>query len=259
VSDRSEGRGPISPTVVYGRDVSRMPVRDLPGSMRPREMLERFGAEKIPTEALLAVILRSGVRGANVLKLARDLLGRYGSLMEMSRVSEGDLARFPGIGPVKAQVLKAALELGRRMAAESACSVGDSIRSAADAAAVLRPVLISKETETFVVLLLDTRNRLKRPPVEVTRGILDASLIHPREVFREAVRNSASAVILGHNHPSGDCRPSAEDVRITRELVSAGQVVQIRVLDHIIIGRAGAGGSSDFASLRELGVVEFSD
>jgi len=227
--------------------------------MRPREMLERFGAEKIPTEALLAVILRSGVRGANVLELARNILGRYGSLLEMSRVSEGDLARLPGIGPVKAQVLKAALELGRRMAAENAGTLGNSIRCAADAAAILRPILIAQETETFVVLLLDTRNRLKRPPVEVTRGTLDASLIHPREIFREAVRNSASAVILGHNHPSGDCRPSAEDVRVTRQLVRAGEVVQIRVLDHIIIGRAGAGDSRDFASLRESGVVDFSD
>lgn len=241
------------------RQEQEPPIRELPASLRPRELVDRYGAENVPTDVLLAVLLRSGVKGVNVRALAQKLLKRYRSLTELSRVSVEELAGVEGIGPVKARVIKAALELGRRLTEEALEADGVVIRGAADAAAQLRGLLRSREVESFVILLLDTKNRLKRPPLEISRGILDSSLVHPREVFREAIRSSASAVILGHNHPSGDPNPSSDDIRITEELVRAGRVVQIRVLDHIVIGRPRRESDCDFVSLRESGLVQFSD
>jgi len=236
-----------------------VPVTDLPASMRPRELVDRYGARNVPTDILLAVLLRSGVRGSNVVALSRSLLRRYGSLTELSRVSVSELASVPGIGPVKARVLKAALELGRRLLEESLASSERPIRTAADAAELLRSEVVGREEETFFILLLDTKNRPKRPPVEVSRGILDSSLVHPREVFREAIRSSASAVILAHNHPSGDPTPSPDDIRVTEQLIRAGRIVQIRVLDHIVMGQSGQGRERDYVSLREAGMVNFTD
>ncbi len=169
--------------------------------------------------------------------------------------SSADELRCPGLGPVKAQVLKAALELGRRLAEEK---LEDSprIRAPADVASILREKARVLKTETFWVLLLNTKNRLQGEPVVVTRGLLNASLVHPREVFRPAIHASCAAIILAHNHPSGDPAPSPEDLKITRELVEAGKVLLIRVLDHIILGRA-RGTEAEYISIRENGLVEF--
>ncbi|MFN2351007.1 MAG: DNA repair protein RadC [Kiritimatiellia bacterium] len=230
-------------------------LHDLPPNQRPRELLERFGVAAVQDEVLLAIILRSGISGANVLELARKLLQDYGSLTEMAAASERDLRR-PGIGPVKAQILKAALELGRRLSEETITAT-PYIRTPANAAALLRPRAQGLKHETFWVLLLNSKNRLQGKPLDISRGLLDASLVHPREVFRSAIREASAAVILAHNHPSGDPSPSPEDLRITRQLVDAGRLLSIRVLDHIILGRSDGAGQNDFLSIREAGLAEF--
>jgi DNA repair protein RadC len=230
---------------------------EIPERLRPREMMGRLGAEGVGDDVLLAIILRGGVKGENVLDLSRRILaGCNGSLVDLARSEASELAGIKGIGPVKAQILKAALELGRRLRDEGVAP-GASVKCPADAFNVLQSRVRLLDREVFWVLPLDRKNRLKKPPVEVTAGLLDASLVHPREVFKHAIRTSSASVVVAHNHPSGDPTPSAEDVRITRQLIDAGKVVDIRVLDHVIIGAEGGSGNRPFISLREEGVVPF--
>ncbi len=240
-----------------GRESGRNRICDMPSRLRPREEMERFGAENISDRALLAILLRHGVHGMSVLEVADRLLQYYGSLGSLARASTDDLAARPGMGRVKAQIVKAALELAHRLAEERAAE-RPQIREPRDAAVLLGARACSREEEAFWVLMLDTKNRLVRPPMEISRGVLDASLVHPREVFREAIRSSCASVILAHNHPSGDPAPSPEDIRITKQLVEAGRIVDIQVLDHVIVGRASGPNAPAHVSLRELGVVEFS-
>lgn len=232
------------------------PMRELPERMRPREMIERVGVRNASDEALLAVLLRSGVKGLNVMHLAEALLAEYGSLTNIAKAPPGELAKFHGLGPVKSQILIAGLELGRRLT-EEAAPRQPRIRTPGDAVELLRETVRTLDGEVFWVLNLDSHNRLKGQPLDVTRGLLDASLVHPREVFRHAIRTSSAAVILAHNHPSGDPSPSAEDIRITRQVVEAGWIVDIPVLDHVVIGHAGGQNGLEFCSLREAGVVQF--
>jgi DNA repair protein RadC len=243
------GKGPyqLSPTRV----------KDMPERVRPREVFAREGAEAVSDRVLLAIILRSGTAGASVIDIADRLLNEYGSLTRLAQVSADELRHTKGIGPVLAQVLKSALELGRRLSREPMPDQ-PTVRTPEDAAGLMRPLVQSREEEAFWALLLDTKYRLRRPPVEVSKGILDASLIHPREVFKEAVRACSAAVVLVHNHPSGDPTPSAEDIRITRQLVEAGRIMAIEVLDHVILGQPMQGRNHDFLSLREEGLVAFS-
>ncbi len=231
-------------------------VLDLPARLRPRELMDRFGVEKLQEDTLLAIILRTGVPGLNVVELARHLLQQYGSLSALARAPIADLVRLRGMGKTKAQVLKAALDLARRLADESA-GERPAVRAPADVAALLRESARSLEAEVFWVLRLNAKNRLMGEAVEITRGLLDASLAHPREIFRDAVRAACAAIVVAHNHPSGDPSPSPEDLRITRQLVEAGRVIDIRVLDHVIIGKASPARERDYLSLREAGLVEF--
>lgn len=243
-----------------GEEGCRGRVCDMPSRLRPRELVEKQGVEHVSDTVLLAVIMRSGARGVSVSALAERLLARYGSLTALSRVPVSELASEPslkGVGRVKAQVLCAALELARRLADESRDERGVSVRTPEEAAAILRDLSRGLDHERFWVLCLDSRNRLKHAPVEVSRGILDSSLVHPREVFRRAIQEGSAAVVLVHNHPSGDVQPSADDMKITRQLVQTGHIVGIRVLDHVILGRRSGPDRRDFFSLREAGVVEF--
>ncbi len=247
------------PETVYEIAATPQRVRDLPANMRPREIVALQGVDHVPDEFLIALLLRLGIRGLNVVELARDLLQRYGSLTALARAPESELAALRGIGPVKAQILRAAFELGHRLHRE-ATPPGTAIRSPADVATLLGGPARTLGTETFWTILLDTRNRIKTAPIEISRGILDASLVHPREIFREAVQSNAAACILVHNHPSGDPQPSREDLRITRQMVEAGRIMNIRVLDHVILGCLGAAGdanTSGYISLREAGLVSF--
>ncbi len=237
-------------------DCKPLRIHELPLRDQPRELVERLGFEAVGEDVLLAVILRTGTRNRNVLEVARDLLRHYGSLTDLSRASSDDLTRQEGVGKVKAQIIKSALELARRVAAEERPE-RPMVRTPEEAVVLLRGEATNKEVEQFWVLLLDTRYRLIRPPRSLTTGILDASLIHPREVFKEAVRTSSAAVVLAHNHPSGDAEPSGEDIEITRRLINAGRVMEIDVLDHVILGMPSAEDPHGFCSMRESGLVEF--
>ena len=228
---------------------------DLPERMRPREEMDRLGVENVSDDVLLALVLRSGVHGLNVVDLAESLLQHYGSLTALAEAPVQELERARGLGPVKSRILKAALDLGRRLNEES-MPTRAWVRTPEDAARLLRDRVRTLETEVFWTLHLDSKNRLRTEPRRVTQGLLDASLVHPREVFRDAIRTATAAVVLAHNHPSGDPTPSAEDIRITRQLVDAGRIVDIKVLDHIILGRKGGEGP-DFLSMREQGLMEF--
>ena len=231
-------------------------VRDIPPRQRPREEMERVGADKVSDAVLLAIILRAGIHGTNVIDLARTLLNKYRSLTALASTSVEEIKTIKGIGPVKAQILIAALELAKRLSAEQ---LGEhkAIRTPQDAAALLEEQARVLDNEVFWMLPLDARNRMKKDPIEVTKGLLDASLVHPREVFKPAILCSSAAIVLVHNHPSGDATPSAEDIRITKQMVETGKVVDIRVLDHVILGKALTPDKKSFLSLRETGLVEF--
>lgn len=230
-------------------------MRDLPETIRPREYVERVGFDHAPPDVLLALLLRTGTKGVNAVDLARSLLRKYGSLRALSATSVSDLCTVHGISKVKAQILKAALALAHQIRDEEQAT-RPRIARPEDVYALLGTRAASMEHEVFWVLLLDRKNKLKCEPLDISSGILDASLVHPREVFREAIRSAAAAVIVAHNHPSGDPVASAEDIRITKQLIEAGKVIDIKVLDHVIIGHDQPN-SINFQSLRESGLVTF--
>ncbi len=217
----------------------------------PRERLREVGLAALSHEELVALILRTGSRGRSATALAGQLLRERGGLLPLARSQPGELNGFPGIGAAKASALSAAFELGRR-AATRALAPGSTIRSAADVDRHFRPRLRGARREHFLVLLLDTRNRFLRE-VAVSIGTLTASLVHPREVFRPALREAAAALVLVHNHPSGDPQPSSEDREITRRLVGAGALLGVPIVDHVVIAERG------YTSLREEGMFPEGD
>jgi DNA repair protein RadC len=222
-------------------------ITDLTASERPRERLAALGPGALSNAELIAILLRAGVEGKNALQLARELLLDVGGLSGLHRVHYEELCGRRGIGPAKAAQLKAAVELGRRIAVASP-DVRPVIRSPEDAASLLVYEMSALEQEHLRVLLLDTKNQLLRS-ADVYRGSLNSSLIRVGEVFRDAVRSNAAAVIVAHNHPSGDPAPSPEDVAVTRALVEAGRLLDIEVLDHLVI----AGGRFVSLQSRSLG------
>jgi DNA repair protein RadC len=230
--------------------------KELPKRLQPREMFDRIGAEHVPDEVLLAILLRFGTKGHNVVDLSRELIQRFGSLTALVRAAPEELSQLKGIGPTKARELKSALELARRLSQEQAEET-PKIRGPEDAARLLREQARQLEQERFWIFPLDTRNNLKSAPVQVTEGLLNSSLVHSREVFQAAIRLKAAAILLAHNHPSGSTSPSPEDLKITRDLVAAGKILGIQVLDHIIVGQLLPGQSQYYLSLRESGLVSF--
>lgn len=236
--------------------ISPRRIKDMPEEQRPRELFDRQGSEQVSDRVLLAILVRNGVAGHSAVDIADNLLSRFGSLPALAREPVEEIARLPGVGRVKAQIIKAALELGRRLPG-SMPDPRAEVRSPQDAARLIRPEAGLLEVEQFWVILLDAKHRLRRPPVAIARGILDACLVHPREVFKEAVRACAAAVVLVHNHPSGDPEPSREDIQLTRRLVDSGNVMDIQVLDHVIVGLPSGRYPAGFTSLRELGLVSF--
>jgi len=203
----------------------------------PLLRLERLGAACLRDAELLALILRSGSRGCAALDVAEASLKRIGGCPELVRMGYHDLCALPGIGPAKAAALLAALELGQRVAGVRLLP-GSAIRGPEDVYRHFHGRLRTADREAFFVLLLDGRQRIRRE-VQVSVGTLTASLVHPREVFREAIRESAAALVLVHNHPSGDPCPSREDREVTRRLVEAGRVVGIEVVDHVVVAERG--------------------
>jgi DNA repair protein RadC len=240
-----------------------MTVKELPLAMQPREEFLRRGAENVPDEILLALLLRSGMKGKNVSELARELLRRVGGFEKLARTDYHELRglKIKGLGKVKCMELAAALEISRRALVQhrqqQARNDGDPpIRDPENAYRILVPLARGQQQEIFWALLLDTKNRLIGQPIETSRGLLDSSPVHPREVFNKAVRYSAASVILAHNHPSGDPTPSKEDLDITRRLIEAARILGIRVVDHLIVGKPSPS-APGFVSLREKNLVAF--
>ena len=210
---------------------------------RPREKLERVGAGSLGDNELLALVLGHGAANSGALDLANNVLTAVGGLHGLARTSLDELRRIPGIGAARAGQLLAAVEAGRRTLVRSRRE-RPQIREPRNAAELLIPQFGSKQVEHFGVLLLDTKHRVMRTSV-VSIGSLDASVVHPREVFREATMVGAAAIVLFHNHPSGDPSPSSDDVVLTHRLARAGDLMGIRVLDHVIVAE------SRFHSMRE--------
>lgn len=226
---------------------ARHRIKDLGRHDRPRERLRAHGAQALSNAELLAVLLRTGVAGLNAVQLAQELLVKFEGLSGMHAADHAELVKTRGVGPAKAAQLQAAIELGRRLAAASP-EDRPTIQSPAQAAELLMYEMGALEREHLRVLLLDTRNRLQRI-VEVYRGSLNSSLIRIAEVFRDAVRANSAAIIVAHNHPSGDPSPSPEDVAVTKALIEAGKLLDIEVLDHLIIGKG------RFVSIKSRGLA----
>lgn len=199
---------------------------------RPREKVIAGGAARLTDSELLALVIRHGARGATAVDLSREILRKFGDLRRLSSRNVRELRGIRGMGPAKSVGIVAAFELGRRAAAASDPKV--PIRGPADIVDRFGPALRHLQQEVFTVVLLDSANHLLRE-VTVSTGILNSSLVHPREVFQPAILEPAAAVILLHNHPSGNPEPSAEDLRVTRQLAEAGRILGIPVHDHIII------------------------
>lgn len=209
-------------------------VHDLPVSERPRERLLKLGAEALSAQEILAVILGRGVKGESVMVTSQKLLSRFGNLKGVANASIEELRQVTGIGPAKAAQIKAALELGRRLDADAGEKPEPILKSPEDVAQEVRKQLKGKRKEHFVVLCLDTRNKLIGGKL-VSMGSLDTSIVHPREVYKEAIAACAASVILAHNHPSGEPEPSREDIELTKRLAKAGEILGIEVLDHVIV------------------------
>jgi len=218
-----------------------------PGGVGIREKLARRGHEALTDEELLALVLGPRGRGTSPLELATGLLRRFGSLRRVGRLSARELAGGCGLGPAAAVRIAGVFALVRRIGAE-AIEPGLAVRSSADLFPPFHRRLRDLKREEFIAVLLDGKNRILREET-ISVGSLTASIVHPREVFLPAVRESAGAVILVHNHPSGDPSPSPEDLEVTRRLVRAGEILGIRVLDHLIVGEGG------YTSLLDRGVV----
>ena len=221
-------------------------IRDLMAGDRPRERLMQVGERALATSELLAIIFRTGVGGENVVRLSERLLASFGGLSGLARASVTELQSVKGIGPAKAVEVKAALELGRRLLA-SAPEQRSRVSSPADAANLLMSEMALLEQEHLRLVLLDTRNQVLATP-NVYVGSLNTSVIRVGELFRHAIKENAAAMIVAHNHPSGDPSPSPEDVRVTKQIVSAGQILDVDVLDHLVIGHG------RFVSLKERGL-----
>lgn len=210
-------------------------IKDLPKIEWPREKLEKKGAQALRKEELLAIILRTGIKGKNVLQLAQDILSKYGD-KKLIDVSFKELRNMHGVGPTKAAQVIASIELGKRLYKEKV-EKEVFINSPEDVLKEVEHIRENKK-ENFIVLYLDARNRLVYKET-VSIGTLNANLIHPREVFEPAVRNLAAQIIMVHNHPSGDPGPSEDDLVITKKLVEAGKILGIEITDHIIIAKNG--------------------
>ena len=219
-------------------------IRDMAPSDRPRERLRDAGAGALSNPELLAILLRTGTANESVIDLATGLLTSCGGLEGLARRSHAELCTLKGFGEAKAAQLLAALELGRRVSVNR----GDDrpvVRSPQDVERLLRDKMVHYDQEHFVVLVLDTRNRLLAEK-DLFTGTVNATNVRTAEVFREAVVRNAPGIIIAHNHPAGDPQPSAEDLAVTREIARAGKMLDIDVLDHIVIARQGV------ASLREM-------
>ncbi len=229
-------------------EVSRIMIRDVPEGERPRERMLHHGAEALSNAELLAILLRTGTARESALSLAQRLLVEAEGLSGLIRLSLEELMQKKGIGLAKAVQVKAGIELGRRIARESQFRDRVTIRTPRDAATFMMEEMRYLSQEHFVVLFLNTKNQVSAHET-IFIGSLNASIVHPREVFQAAIRRNSASIICMHNHPSGDPTPSPEDIDVTRRLVEAGKILGIEVLDHIIIG------DRRYTSMKEKGLM----
>ena len=222
-------------------------IHDLPISERPRERLQKFGVEALSAQEILALILGRGIAGESVMITTQRLLSQFGNLKGIGSASVEELSQVKGIGLAKASQIKAAFELANRLEGYAEVGKKPLVKTPDDVVGLVRSRLKGKKKEHFLALLLDTRNRLIKV-AEISVGSLDSSIVHPREVFKEAISATAASVIFVHNHPSGDPEASEDDIELTKRLAQAGEIVGIEVLDHIIIG------DKNYLSLKRQGL-----
>lgn len=227
-------------------------IKEWPEDERPRERLFKFGAGGLSTAELFAIILKTGGRDKSAIELSREVLMHFSSLKEIEDAAVAEFADIKGIGSAKIAQLKAAFELGRRLlhSDKDAGLTPPSFRNSREVYEYFRPKFFGLKKERFLCALLDTKNRVFKETV-VSEGTLTSSLVHPREVFRDAIKEAAASVLFLHNHPSGDPNPSRDDIDITKRLVETGKVIGINVLDHIVIS------DETYLSLMEKGYVSF--
>ncbi len=223
-------------------------IHDLPVAERPRERLQKYGPEALSAQEILALIMGRGIAGESVTVTAQRLLSQFGSLKGIAVASIEELSQVKGIGSAKASQIKAAFELANRLDSYPESGKTPVVKTPEDVVSLIGGKLKEKKKEHFLVVLLDTRGKLIKLS-EISVGSLDSSIVHPREVFKEALSASAASVVFVHNHPSGDPEPSEEDVKLTERLAQAGEVMGIEVLDHVIIG-----GNNRYQSLKREGL-----
>ena len=234
-----------------------MPIKEVPDKLKPREHFIEVGESKLSDVELLSILLRCGVQNKNVLSLAREILERFDGLGHFNTIKYEELvqAKIRGLGPVKAMEIAAMLELSRRIAQRNIIS-GVPLSRPSIVYANLKPLADRLSQEVFWVLPLNVKNKLICAPIEISRGTIDCSIVHPRDVFSKALRLSAASVIFAHNHPSGDPTPSKEDIKLTEKLIECGRILDIKVLDHIVIGEKNSQNEGYISFLQE-GLVRF--
>jgi len=226
-------------------------IKEWPEDERPRERLLKFGAEGLSMAQLLAIILRTGGKDKSALELARELLLHFKNLKEMEDATLAEFSKIKGMGTAKIAQLKAAFELGRRLLQNKGSDLSrmPSFKNSEEVYEYYRPKFYGLKKERFLCVMLDAKNRVFKETV-VSDGTLTYSPVHPREVFRSAIKEAAVSVLFIHNHPSGDPTPSKDDISITQRLVKTGEIVGINVLDHIIVG------DGRYLSLMEKGYLK---
>jgi DNA repair protein RadC len=222
-------------------------VRDLPKPERPRERLQRFGPEALSAQELLALVIGRGIPKKSVMNIAQELLAKFGNIKAIGQATIEELSQIKGIGLAKAAQIKACFELGKREDLEPEPK-DFNIKNPESVVKAIRSGIKDKAKEHFKLILLNPRNKIIGIST-ISIGTLNASLVHPREVFKDAIVHSAASVVLAHNHPSGDPEPSDDDTKITNKLVELGKILGIEVIDHIVIGK------NNFCSFKEEGLM----
>lgn len=233
--------------MVMKEEKKRPTIKQLPTHERPRERLIQSGDEHLTDAELLGIVIRDGTQNYSAVDLAQKLLSEYGDFRRLSMASIGELCKIKGIGPARAAQIKASLAIAKRFSTTSVKPL-QQCKCSSDIFGHFHERLRGKKQEIFLVVLLDNKNRIIKE-ITISTGSLTSSIVHPREVFNPAIKESAASVIFVHNHPSGDPEPSKEDIQITQRLLEVGNVVGIKVLDHIIIG------NGCFVSFKDKGLL----